>query len=172
MATKIKSNVTPVKVIKPKKSDEPYYVIIDVDEEDEDEDDGGYKDILENKVRIISRTAKRTVFEFSFIRENGPGCCGIFELHRFIEQGLNNKTIPENVMIKAVKDLFERVIKVGSKNTLSGEFRCLTYYLTTVDSTCCKFVDKVLADGELFTKVKTFKNPNSGAENRMYISNL
>lgn len=109
-------------------------------------------------------TKNNARFRFSFSSE-GISCCGIKELQSF-EIEANSNIIPESEKVKLVRNMLEKIIEVATDGN-----QCRTLIFTTINNQPCTLVDKALADSELYTKVKTFTNSNTGRENRLYVSN-
>lgn len=123
----------------------------------------------QNDATVSVSVGSRRVFDFYVGIDGGPGTCSMLEIYNFRMN--SNVAAPEftkEQRIDAVKTMLENIIRANSNDRMT---QSKTFYLTTVpDGSACKFMDEVLADGELFTLVKTFHN-YGGAINKLYISN-
>lgn len=105
-----------------------------------------------------------STFRINFESVQDEFCCGVYSVGRF---GISDSAaIPPAKKVEVTKQLFSRFIDIMKRDSEE-----ITLMLTLIDNPACNMVKKALADGELFTKVKTFKNLNSGRVNELYISN-
>lgn len=104
-------------------------------------------------------------FLFSLDIDGIPGCCGILELHDF-RSDRANPSITNAEKVEGVRRLLKEVIANHTKAR-----QCITLIFTLVDNAACDLIKEAVADGELFTLVKSFVNSNSGRRNDMYVSN-
>lgn len=118
----------------------------------------------DEEYQVIAKNGKDE-FEFNLDVSDVPHCCGINEIGNFNIRS-NDRTISEKDKVEGVRRLLTKIIE----HNTSGK-TCRTLYFTLVDNAGCNLIAKAIADGTMFTEVKTFVNSNTGRQNVLYVSN-
>ncbi len=159
MATKNQrvTPVTPVNKAVVKKATEVEYYTRNIHDDEDDDWEGG--------TFIFGARKGSSNFEFTVSSDQDPFCCGMDALGGFGIQR-NSNTITNKDKVEAIRRGMEKVI-----NSVKKGNREITLQFTLIDSPSCNLMAQAVADGKLFTKVKTFTNSNSGRVNDLYVSN-
>lgn len=90
----------------------------------------------------------------SFETTGLKNCCGVIEL--------GNLECQNTVKLDDLAEFLDGIVSIGGG---------LTFMINTVSSGSCATFEKALAKCKYFTKVKSFKNPNSGNIITTWLSN-
>ena len=120
---------------------------------------------LENDNFSFRGKKNNSSFIFGVSFETDANCCGIYSLGGFRVE-TNSSTITQKEKIQIIKEGLKKTMSILKKG--SSE---ITVIFTLIDSIACDLVKEAVHDGEVFTKVKTFKNLNSDRINHLYVSN-
>lgn len=104
---------------------------------------------------------KGSSFSFSLSSAETPFCCGLREFGEF-RTSTYGKHITADMRNELINETLRLFIEVN---------RGRTAVFTLIKNTTCNYIREAVADGELFTMVKSFTNPNGGRVNNLYVSN-
>lgn len=115
----------------------------------------------------ISMVAIKRNSKFSLMATYGIDsfCCGLCSIGDF-NINYNSSSITHKEKVECIKQGLRKFMK-----TLKPNNREITVQFTLIDNNACNLIAEAVEDGEIFTKVKTFTNLNSGRVNDLYISN-
>lgn len=114
---------------------------------------------------VVEAEKGNSTFSFNFGCETDAFCCGLYSLGEFNYRSYGT-AFTQKEKTDLVREGLEKFVSAMKKKQKE-----ITLFFTLIETPPCKLVGEALADGGLFTKVKTFTNLNSGRVNHMYVSN-